>query len=151
MVAVGQEKESGNETERPVDVGALFPIGRSFVGVKIPSYGSNKLSSIVTGDQMNRTNETDLEIDQLKIVMFNAEEKEEMILETDRGIYHLDRDILTSDSETIITGITFDMRSDSMIFDVRSEKGEMNGNVHMWIYDTSQLAGNKPAEPEATP
>ncbi len=117
---------------------ALFPIGRVFEGVKIPSYSGDTLSSVVHADFMRRADDEHLEMEMLEIVIYTAGEPDSRIL-TDRAIYDMDSGTLRSTTPARIMQKQFEMRGDRMLFDSETRIGHLSGNVKTRIHQAADL------------
>jgi len=140
---VKDSKEDGRE---PPAIGALFPIGREFSGVKIPSYSGDILNSVVTADTMVRVDDEHMEMNALVITLFGGPEEDDTLITTERGVYDLKSESLTSRSKAYITRDgQFDMVGDRMVFNGASQEGRLIGNVQMKInietYKVSESLG----------
>lgn len=120
------------------NLAALFPIGRVFEGVKIPSYSGDTLSSVVHADFMRRADDEHLEMEMLEIVVYNAGEPDSRIL-TDRAIYDMEAGILRSTTPARIFQKQLEMRGDRMLFDSETRIGQLSGNVKTRIEQVSDL------------
>lgn len=124
------------ETKGPsVDIGKILPEGRSLRGVKLPSYTGDRLSSLMTAVTMKRLDGKHLDMEDLRIIMYAESGEENTLISTERGIYDLAKEEITSDTRTRIEqdGV-FDLEGDTMIFDAVTQKGKMTGNVKMLLY-----------------
>jgi hypothetical protein len=122
-----------------VDIGKILPEGRSLKGVKFPSYAGDRLSSLMTAITMKRLDEKHLDMAELRITMYAKPGEKDTLISTERGIYDLEKEEITSDKRTRIEqeGV-FDLEGDDMIFDAVTQKGKMTGNVRMLLYQADQ-------------
>ena len=51
--------------------------------------------------------------------------------------------IIDSKTRTKVTRADFEISGDTMHFNTSNHQGTMTGNVHMTVYDPSQLGGKK--------
>lgn len=134
------EKSSGEEVVAAkgpsVDIGKILPEGRSLRGVKLPSYTGDRLSSVMTALTMKRLDEKHLDMGDLRIKMYAKPGEKDTLISTERGIYDLEKEEITSDTRTRIEqeGV-FDLEGDEMVFDAVTQKGKMTGNVKMLLYN----------------
>lgn len=143
------EKVGDEEVTRgpAVDIGKILPEGRSLKGVKFPSYAGDRLSSLMTAVTMKRLDEKHLDMEELRITMYAKPGEKDTLISTERGVYDLEKEEITSDKRTRIEqeGV-FDLEGDDMIFDAVTQKGKMTGNVRMLLYQADQnlmLDGSK--------
>lgn len=122
-----------------VDIGKILPEGRILKGVKFPSYAGDRLSSLMTAITMKRLDEKHLDLEELRITMYAKPGEKDTLISTERGIYDLEKEEITSDKRTRIEqeGV-FDLEGDDMVFDAVTQKGKMTGNVRMLIYQADQ-------------
>lgn len=130
-------KSAGEEPAKGagVDIGRILPKGRSLRGVKLPSYSGDRLSSLMTATTMKRLDEKHLDMQDLRIIMYAKPGGKDTLISTDRGIYDIEKEEITSDTRTRIEqeGV-FDLEGNDMIFDAVTQKGKMTGDVKMLLY-----------------
>ncbi|MCF6310878.1 MAG: hypothetical protein L3J39_00350 [Verrucomicrobiales bacterium] len=135
--AKSSDKTAGEEKPKGagVDIGKILPKGRSLRGVKLPSYSGDRLSSLMTATTMKRLDDKHLDMQDLRIIMYAKPGEADTLISTDRGIYNLEKEEITSDTRTRIEqeGV-FDLEGDNMIFDAVTQKGKMTGDVKMLLY-----------------
>ena len=83
----------------------------------------------------------------LRIIMYAEPGEENTLISTERGIYDLEKEEITSDTRTRIEqdGV-FDLEGDSMVFDAVTQKGKMTGNVKMLLYKADENLMPKQSE-----
>lgn len=128
----------------PPAIGNLFPVGREFRGVKIPSYSGDILNSVVLAKTMVRVDDEHLEMRDLEITLFGrSSEEQDTIITTDVGVYDLKSESLTSRSKAYIErDEEFTMEGDRMIFNGKTQEGRLVGNVKMVILKVSETFSN---------
>ncbi len=148
------EAKSGAEAEKAgpiVDIGKILPEGRTLKGVKLPSYTGDRLSSLMTAITMRRLDEKHLGMEEMRITMYAKPGEPDTLISSERGIYDLEKEEITSETRTLIEqeGV-FDLEGDSMVFDANTQKGKMTGNVKMLLYNAREtlMAPKEGAEPE---
>jgi len=126
---------AGEKTQPTVNIGKILPKGRILRGVKLPSYSGDRLSSLMTAITMKRLDETHLDMEELRIIMYAKPGEKNTLISTERGIYDLEKEEITSETRTRVEqeGI-FDLEGDLMVFDANTQKGKMTGNVKMLLY-----------------
>lgn len=130
----------------PPEMAALFPVGRVFEGVRIPSYHGDALSSVIHSRYMKRADDEHLEMELLEIVTYQAGEADTRI-ETDRAIFDTVAKTLRSTTSAKILQQQFEMRGDRMIFDSNSRVGHLSGNVKTLVFNTGQFRKGTPSAP----
>lgn len=139
----------GTGTGPSANIAKILPEGRTLKGVKLPSYTGDRLSSLMTADTMERLDEKHLGMDELQITMYAGAGEADTLISTDRGVYDLVKEEITSDTRTLIEqeGV-FDLEGDSMIFDANTQKGRMTGNVKMLLYQARKNLMGKGTDTE---
>ena len=76
---------------------------------------------------------------ELRITMYANPGEKDTLISTERGIYDLEKEEITSDTRTKIEqeGV-FDLEGDLMVFDTVTQKGKMTGNVIMLLYEADK-------------
>ena len=131
----------------PPALGNLFPVGREFRGVKIPSYSGDILNSVVLAQTMVRVDDEHLEMRDLEITLFGrTSEEKDTVITTDVGVYDLKSETLTSRSKAFIERDgEFTMEGDRMIFNGRTQEGRLVGTrnrVKMKFFKISETFSN---------
>jgi len=152
------EAESEVKNAVTPQMSRLFPIGRPFKGVRIPSYTGDSLTSVVEAEVMRRLDEERLHMEELVITSFAEGEEADTRIFMDRAIYNMITEKLESETPTRIVQPRFEMVGDRMTFDNRTQVGHMVGNVKMRIFGVDQVFGGgilggagEETEPEAAP
>lgn len=117
------------------NISKILPEGRTLKGVKLPSYTGDRLSSLMTAITMKRLDENHLGMEEMRITMYAKPGESDTLISTERGVYDLEKEEITSDTRTLIEqeGV-FDLEGDAMVFDANTQKGRMTGNVKMLLY-----------------
>lgn len=124
----------------PEEMNTIFPIGREFHGVAIPSYDEDRLQSVMQADTITRIDERYLDLDELFITVYTSAEKEEATIYMKEATYDLVLGMLRSKTPAKIEQSQFTMTGDSMTFDTRAQFSRLRGNVRVIIPDASSLA-----------
>jgi hypothetical protein len=122
----------------PPGMAEMFPVGRVFEGVRIPSYSGDGLSSVIHSQYMKRSDDEHLEMEMLEIVIYNAGVADTRIL-TDRAIFDTVAKTLRSTTAAKIVQEQVEMRGDRLLFDSVSRTGHLSGNVKTLIFNADQL------------
>jgi hypothetical protein len=134
-------------TGAPPAIGTLFPVGREFRGVKIPSYSGDILNSVVLAQTMIRVDDEHLEMRDLEITLFGrSSEEKDTVITTDVGVYDLKSETLTSRSKAYINRDgEFTMEGDRMVFNGKTQEGRLIGiknKVKMRFFKISETFSN---------
>jgi len=95
---------------------------------------------------MMRVDEEHMEMNALVITLFGGPEEDDTLITTERGVYDLKSESLSSRSKAYISREgQFNMVGDRMIFNGASQEGRLIGNVQMKInietYKVSESLG----------
>jgi len=124
----------------------LFPVGKPWKEVRVPRYNANdELTSIMHAQILTREAERLLQLEGLTLAMFEPDRSLSLRLKTAKGTYELANGELRTRTKTFIEHPRFDMQGDGMVFDTRSGKGRLNGNVEMIVYAIDLPGGMGPA------
>lgn len=123
----------------PPELTEMFPIGREFKGVAIPSYEGERLSSVMRADTVMRVDEQFLDLTNLVISVYNAAGEPETIISMEEAAYDLFIGELRSKTEGKIDQPQFTMTGDTMIFETESQISRLVGNVVLVIPDAGTL------------
>lgn len=123
----------------PPEFEKMCPVGRSFYGVRIPSYAGDHLNSVVTSEVMTRVDAEHLDMEKLVIQVYSGGMPDAKIM-MDRAIYDMDEEKLTSrQTPPEILHSQFKMVGDKMTFDRQTRVGHMTGNVKMTIFNVESF------------
>jgi len=127
---------------------SLFPVGREFRGVSIPSYTETSLKSVLKADLITRIDETHLELTNLVIHLYNGSAEAETTIRMDLALYHIALGDLVSQTPAKIEQARFTMTGDTMIFNTETQISRLVGDVRVVVPDAKQMA---PAMPFGLP
>ena len=144
-------QESGAENKAPAepeatDAGfssalALFPKDKACEDVRMPRFKEdNTLDSLLHSEWLIRESDELLQLDGMTIVMFEPDESMSLRVKTKKGVFNFGRDLMKSRDKTFIESPQFDMEGDRLEFNTKSQKGTLNGNVTMVIYNVEKAA-----------
>ncbi|MDF1737528.1 MAG: LPS export ABC transporter periplasmic protein LptC [Verrucomicrobiales bacterium] len=127
----------------PPELTKLFPIGRVFKGVAIPSYTDDRLKSVMRAVTVVRVDEQYLDLTNLVISIYNDEGEPETYISMDEAVFDLVTQQLVSKTPSKIEQEKFTMTGDKMTFETQTRLSRMEGNVRVIISDakdfTSQM------------
>ncbi|MEM7603590.1 MAG: hypothetical protein AAF357_19530, partial [Verrucomicrobiota bacterium] len=98
----------------PAELTKLFPIGREFKGVSIPSYDETRLKSVMHADTIIRVDDKFLDLTNLVIQVYNGAGEPETTISMDEAAYDLTIGVLTSKTPSEIKQPRFTMTGDKM-------------------------------------
>lgn len=123
----------------PSQLTSLFPIGRPFLGVAIPSYDGTKLKSVMNADSIIRVDDQFLDLVNLVIHVYNGAGEPETTISMDEAVYDLTIGLLTSKTPAKIEQPRFTMTGDEMIFDSNTQVSELEGNVRVVVPNAGKM------------
>jgi lipopolysaccharide export system protein LptC len=126
----------------PKEMASLFPIGRTFNGVKIPSYTDDVLKTILEADTITRVDQTYLDLTKLVIKVYNPKGGIESTVKMDEARYHLVTGQLLSKTPARVDHEKFVMTGNRMGYDTASDVSTMTGNVKVVIPKAREFTGN---------
>ncbi|MBA3963380.1 MAG: LPS export ABC transporter periplasmic protein LptC [Chthoniobacterales bacterium] len=143
-----EAKRPKNATPPPKDNSALkdipLTVGHEAKGLVLPNYDVNgHLLGRFEAATASRLDEDHVRFDNLKIHTFDEHEKPDLTIDMTEGILNLETRIIDSKTRTKVTRADFEITGDAMHFNTATHQGTMTGNVHMTVYDPSQLGGKK--------
>ncbi len=142
-----QDAQSVMRKALPPELAQLFPIGRIFKGVVIPSYGEDTaIESVMNSAIVTRISEDFIDFTDLVIFFYNAGGDPETSIQMDQAQYNLESGLLTSKTPANIEQERFTMRGDKMTFEAESRLAGLIGNVRMLIYDDQMESSKAPTE-----
>lgn len=123
----------------PPELTTLFPIGREFLGVSIPSYREQDLHSVMKAATIVRVDDQFLDLQDLVIYIYNSEGEKETTISMDAAKYDLTIGELTSETPAKVEQPQFTMTGDKMVFDTHTQVSRLVGNVVVTIPDAGDL------------
>lgn len=123
----------------PAQLTKLFPLGREFKGVAIPSYDDTRLKSVMNADSIIRLNDQFLDLKNLVIQIYNGAGEPETTISMDEAAYDLTIGVLTSKTPSEIKQPRFTMTGDKMIFDSNTQVSVLEGNVRVVVPNAGKM------------
>jgi hypothetical protein len=131
----------------PPDVTNMFPIGRAFKGVAIPSYQGTELRTVMHAEVITRVDEQYLDLVKLVISVYNSAGVADTTISMDEAAYDIVLGELRSKTPATIKQPKFTLTGETMIFDAASQVSRLVGNVRLIIPDIDSVAQFGPALP----
>ena len=114
----------------------IIPVGRSFHGVKFPSYNDElELQSVMEADTITRTTQTYFDITNLKVQIF-VDNKVRTTIEMEEAIYHIPSNTLKSKKtkkKPKVIDFDFIMTGDQLTANIITQVTKMDGNVRVAV------------------
>ena len=127
------------EAAFPPEITAMFPVGRIFKGVTIPSYTGENLKSVMRASSVTRIDERYLDLTDLIVLVYDSREKAETTISMEQAAYDMQTGELRSKTPSRIEQSKFVMTGDKMIFHQQSQVSKLKGNVRVIIPDANQF------------
>lgn len=119
-----------------------FPVGRTFNGVKIPSYSNDELRSVMEAETVTRVDEVFLKLTKLVVTSYNSQGGVDSKVAMDKARYSLLTNQLVSETPAKVTHEKFVMTGDQMGYDTTREISTLKGNVTVVIPDAGDFTGS---------
>ena len=127
------------EAAFPPEITAMFPVGRIFKGVAIPSYTGENLKSLMRASSVTRVDERYLDLTDLIVLVYDSSEKAETTISMEQAAYDMQTGELHSKTPSRIEQSKFVMTGDKMIFHQQSQVSKLQGNVRVIIPDANKF------------
>ena len=135
IVHAADEKSDASDNSSD-DTQNLFPVGKPWINVRIPRQNEkDELTNLIHSETLTRKDERSLKLQGVTMVFFDPNKTVTVRIKTAEGFYDMVGEKMSSRTKTFIEHSKFDMTGDSSEFDVKTQKGQLNGNVEMIIYD----------------
>lgn len=129
------------KTALPPEIASLFPIGREFKGLAIPTYSTDDhIKAVMRADSVIRVNEQFIDFLNLTVHVYNSRGEPETTITMPEAAYDIVIGELASKTASRIEQPRFTVTGDKMIFETRSQISRLVGNVKLVIPDVGQLA-----------
>tara|TARA_R110002096_G_scaffold196404_3_gene379258 strand:+ start:1470 stop:2015 length:546 start_codon:yes stop_codon:yes gene_type:complete len=130
------------QTALPPELTAMFPVGREFKGVAIPSYTDEELKSVMRAATMIRVDERFLDLTDLVVLIYNSSGEPETTISMDEAAYDLNTGQLRSKTPSKIEQARFTMTGDIMTFDSQTHLSRLEGNVRVVVLDAGNFGAS---------
>jgi len=145
LFASGQEEAEEDLAEEalaaalPPELAEMFPIGREFRGVAIPTYTKDVLSTVMRSDSITRIDEQYLDLKNLVISIYNGAGEAETTITMARASYDLVIGELVSKTPSKIEQPKFTMTGKKMTFKTQTQISLLEGDVKLVVPDVSGI------------
>ena len=129
----------------PAEVAKFFPVGRTFTGVKIPSYSDNdELQTVMEADTITRVDSNFFDISNLTVKIYEKGKVTSTISMKNAKYDILANTLKSEESEPRpkVNHPSFTMTGDQMIVDTVNQVSTMKGRVKVVIPNAKQFTGN---------
>jgi len=128
------------KTALPPEIASLFPIGRVFKGLSIPTYSSDdQIKAVMRADSVIRVDEQFIDFLNLTVLVYNSRGEPETTITMPEAAYDILIGELASKTSSRIEQPRFTVTGDKMIFETRSQISRLVGNVKLVIPDVGEL------------
>lgn len=120
-----------------------IPVGVENLHAVLPSFdATGRRTSLITADVIRRVDDDRLYAEGFALEQYAADPKENLRIELPAAHYHMTDGVLRSTQRGKVTRGAFQIEGDSLIFDTRTSKGLMQGNIRTVIFDTGGNSGD---------
>ena len=116
---------------------SILPQGKVHKGITFPVFEKGKLSSVLIPKEMLRRDEDNLDIKDMMIELYSPTGQIDYTVKLLTALYHMPSEQLSSNERTVITGKSFTLEGDTMIYDMKESICRMTGNIRMVITNPS--------------
>jgi hypothetical protein len=130
------------------DIPIPLPIGDVAKMIKIPQTGTaGELLSQLMAVQMKRIDETHVEMQEMKIDLYQPDGKTDFHIEIPTSVFDLKTRLIHSENPVVVRTQDFELTGEKMEFDTVERSGKLLGRVHMRIHDLKKAAGDDDQKP----
>ncbi len=137
-------KKPKNSSARPQDGMKNIPltVGHEAKGLILPNYDlQGHLLGRFEAATASRVDEDHVHFKDLKMTTYDAQEKPDYHVAMTDGVLNLETRVINSSTRTTIKRTDFEIAGDAMQFNTLTHQGTLTGNVHMTLFNQSQLTG----------
>ncbi len=117
-------------------------VGHAAKGLVFPNYDLNgHLLGRFEAGTASRIDEQHVHFTDLKMLTYDEHEKPDFKVDMSDAVLNLDTRVIESKQRTKIKRADFEISGDAMRFNTGTHDGTLTGNVHMTLYNQSQLTG----------
>lgn len=115
-------------------------VGHEAKGLVLPNYDANgNLTGRFEAATAARIDDDHVRFTDLKMQTFDPQQKPDFKINMSEAVLNLNTRVIESHARTEVKRADFQIAGDSMRFNTGTHEGELKGNVHMTIFDRSQL------------
>jgi|SRR5450432_1182287 len=148
VVSAGEHKH-GKPTPAPEkeDLGLKnipLTVGHEAKGLVLPNYDiKGHLLGRFEAAVASRIDEQHVRFKDLKMLTFDEHDKPDFNIDMTEAVLNLDTRVINSNQRTKIKRADFEIAGDTVVFNTVTHQGTLTGNVHMTIFNQSELNGPK--------
>ena len=148
-VVFAGERKHGKPTPAPgkEDLGLKnipLTIGHEAKGLVLPNYDlKGHLLGRFEAAVASRIDEQHVRFTNLKMLSFDEHDKPDFNVDMTEAVLNLDTRVINSNQRTKVKRADFEIAGDTMVFNTVTHQGTLTGNVHMTIFNQSELNGPK--------
>ena len=121
-------------------ISKILAPGRVHRGVTYPIFEEGSLKTVLKAEEMMRVNDEELDLVDMVIETYGKDRKPDYRIDLKSAKYYLASEELTSEEETVVTGRTFTIRGDRMVYRSAGGVAQMEGNIRMVIRNVKSLS-----------
>ena len=117
-------------------------VGHEAKGLILPNYDlQGHLLGRFEAATASRLDEDHVHFKDLKMTTYDAQEKPDYHVAMTDAVLNLETRVINSSARTTIKRTDFEIAGDAMQFSTLTHQGTLTGNVHMTLFNQSQLTG----------
>ena len=126
-----------------------IPLGVENTGAVLPSFDpTGRRTSLMTADVVRRVDGERLYAEGFVFEQFGAESGKNLRIDLSTAFYNMTTSTLRSTQRGRVSRQDFTIEGDNLIFDTTTNRGLMEGNIRMVIFDTkAKSSEEKPSKP----
>ncbi len=143
VVAKGPKKTAAAEKNSSAALKDIpLTVGHEAKGLVLPNYDlQGHLLGRFEAGTASRLDDDHVRFTDLKMTTYDAQEKPDYHVAMSDAVLNLETRVINSKARTTIRRADFEIAGDAMQFSTLTHQGTLTGNVHMTIYNQSQLSG----------
>ncbi|MFN7562001.1 MAG: hypothetical protein ACK5TH_09495, partial [Prosthecobacter sp.] len=126
-----------------------IPLGVENTGAVLPSFDpTGRRTSLMTADVVRRVDGERLYAEGFVFEQFNTDPAKNLRIDLSTAFYNMTSSTLRSTQRGKVSRQDFEIEGDNLIFDTTTNRGLMEGNIRMVIFDTrAKSSEEKPTRP----
>lgn len=126
-----------------------IPLGVENTHAVLPSFDPNgRRTSLITAEVVRRVDGERLYAEGFVFEQYNNDSGKNLRIDLSSAFYNLTTSTLRSTQRGKVSRQDFEIEGDNLIFDTTTNRGLMEGNIHMVIFDTkAKSSEGKPTKP----
>ena len=120
------------------DITQSIPVGVENEHAVLPSFDeTGRRSSLITADVIRRIDDERLYAEGFQLEQYGSDKDHDTRINLSTAYYNMTTGTLRSTQRSKVSRADFEIEGDSLIFDTQNNRGLMQGNIRMVIFDSS--------------